>query len=465
MPHGHYRARRGIGNIIAGVVFIFLLVFTIGQLYAFSLAQLDEYNTAFERMLLTDVDRTNEKLAITSLNVDFATNTVTKVTVSNTGTLTARIVSLWVILPTTNSHTRSSQNVFVPAAGSADITVSIPATQPITLRVVSERGNSATVSMLSAQDNSAVLTTQLTLVPPNPVTQNTLIANFIVTNNLVSGQAVYNLKPDMQVLQAGVPCTLTTTPVSCKLVSGPTPSSFNLLLPGSTVAFQWIYQLNTTVPDATATFTTSYESPFSGALPSQTASATATVRQVGGAPLGASSLSSIVGALTIDITSFQFAKVQAGSLCWKTGFQIKGSDSTVLRVKVTNIGSTTVTLNQNSEFVVLRATTGGGGQLQPLEFFIASGAQVTGGLPAPVAMPNGGGVTVVPGQTVALYLGSDSQTSSVAPILPPPNNRLFTFFVLLGTQTGSITTFGQSIPFVGLSITNQDPAGCFSGPY
>lgn len=266
------------------------------------------------------------------------------------------------------------------------------------------------------------------------------------------------------------PCNPASVPVTCTYVSGPNPSSVSFLAFGGTAVIQWIYVITTTVPDLPISIASSYVKlnttglVTSPATQNQAPTSTATVRSPGGASSSAGqNIPTILGSLVLSYTSFQYAKVGTGGqppVCWKAGYQPKGSDTTVFRVSVTNVGSTTIMLTQDSEYVSLKAATGGGGQLSPTEWFIAQNAQASGGVIAPVAYSGGPPVTIAPGQATYVYFGSTTQNSATAPALPASGARLFTFIILFGTQTGLITNFGESIPFVGLTTTSSDPAGC-----
>ncbi len=655
--------RRGIGNVIAAAVMVFLVVFTISQLYVYNLDKLDDYNRVAANVFNNLSQKQNERISISNVQLDVTTGPNIKVTlsVSNTGGLTSHIVAIWFDNAdvSLNQHVRcvkgscgwsSGTDLFVGqgltlTTPTFDTGIPIiPTPNPkIVVKVITDLGNSVSVTLLppsqSGTSSQTLATTSLTLVPPNPITSNNIVAILTVTNTNALGVAFTSITPDLCIAQgvtppsgsavtsgtatsatgttlsdtgaswtanqwtsyivkitsgtgvgqsrtinsntgnqltinspwttnpiagslysiytinvschsntqvtgtAVLPFTPTTlhdsgkswgvnqwsgnllvitagtgngqsrqiasntadmltvntawtttpdatsqyavrtnfcnansgttsdSPVSCSKVQGPIPAGLTFLPAGGSIIFQWTYLVQSTSPDAPITFTGSYVNitTTTGLLISQIPSQTATIRQVGGtSSQGGQGIANFLGFLTIDITSFQYAKVSSGLVCWKTGFQPKGGENTVFRVHMTNIGSATITLNQDSEFVNLKASTGGGGQLQPQEYFIALGAQVSGGVIQPVALLGGGGVTITPGQTVAVYFGSSTQNGASAPSLPASGNRLFTFFVLLGT----VTSFGESIPFVGLSTASSDPAGCFgtptnpsSGPY
>lgn len=264
--------------------------------------------------------------------------------------------------------------------------------------------------------------------------------------------------------------TTTTSPVACTLVQGPSPSSVSFLQPGGSITFQWIYAVESIVPDSPVTFTASHVNigTTDGLLASQIPAQTATVRQVGGTcSQSEGGISSILDSLSIDISSFQFSKVDTGDVCWKTGFSIKGGDRSVIRVAMTNIGTNTVTLHENTDFVM---TEGGG----TTNFYLATGAIVAGGGGGSIdyLAVTSAGIVISPGATVPVYLGAPSPSlsppaSGNAEQIPAANKQFFTFFILLGDQSDGVTTtsFGQSIPFIGLQTVTTDPSGCFSGAY
>ncbi len=63
------KQRKGIGTVIATVIFIFIMLFTVGNLYMWYFSKLDEYNRAVEEMMEEDIKRQSENLQIS--NVEF----------------------------------------------------------------------------------------------------------------------------------------------------------------------------------------------------------------------------------------------------------------------------------------------------------------------------------------------------------------------------------------------------------
>ena len=62
------RGKRGIGNVIATALFIFLMIFILSNLYMWYFSQLDEYNRAVEEMHEEDLKRLSENLSISNIN-------------------------------------------------------------------------------------------------------------------------------------------------------------------------------------------------------------------------------------------------------------------------------------------------------------------------------------------------------------------------------------------------------------
>jgi len=472
--------RRGIGNVIATAIMIFLIVFTVSQLYVYNIDQFDNYTQQAEAAVNISANKANERLTLLNVKLDVTTDPtdiLATLTISNTGGITSHVVSIWFnnLDVSTAAHKRIAEDVFIGQSLSAtlsnlDTGIAIAFPAKMGVKVVTELGNSVSAQLLppglAGTTPDTLATVQLIVIPPNPITTNNVGVVLTVTNNNNLGVAFTSLTPSLCVFQGTVapsPCVTTvssiSTPVKATLLDGPSPSSLSFLPFGSTVVFQWTYEVETVTPDASITFMASYVvlSLWPGLVQSQAPTKVVTVRQVGGTSAqSGQGFSSLLGSLVIDITSFQFAK-NDGGLCWKTGFQPKGGDTTVFRVHMTNIGSTTVTLTKDSEFVSAKAATGGGGQLQPTEWFIATGAMLSGVTIAPIAFVSP--LSILPGQTVAVYFGSASQASGTAVSLPASGSRLFTFMIMLGTQ-GAGSSFGQSIPFVGLSTTGADPTGC-----
>ena len=67
MPASH--GRRGLGTVVATILFIFIMLFTVSNLYMWYFNELDKYNRAVEQMHEEDLKRLSENLQIH--NVDF----------------------------------------------------------------------------------------------------------------------------------------------------------------------------------------------------------------------------------------------------------------------------------------------------------------------------------------------------------------------------------------------------------
>src|SRR5574340_1013354 len=91
--------RRGIGTVIASAVMIFLMVFTIGQLYIYSIDELDNYNRVASQAFATQSQKLNEHLSIQSVTLDtsgtIGQDILTTAVISNTGGTTSQIVDVW----------------------------------------------------------------------------------------------------------------------------------------------------------------------------------------------------------------------------------------------------------------------------------------------------------------------------------------------------------------------------------
>lgn len=249
--HGSYKRRnKGIGNVIATIIFVFLMIYTIGQLYIFSFNLNDDYYHLAGHKFEEQLKKSSEKVSIT--NIDLTANGLLRpsLTVSNSGGETATLVSLWLINVTDNDHKRFNISTIVAAGGAVSgIGPSLYLRQgkSYTFRVVSERGNAASASMIPASGSR--LDGLLTCTPCNPITGNNITLVYFVKNNVTGADFVYNFLPQITLnLGAGASATI---------VSGPTPPSAESLHRDESALFKWIYFVTGT-PDSAITFNATY---------------------------------------------------------------------------------------------------------------------------------------------------------------------------------------------------------------
>ncbi len=225
--------RHGIGNVIAAAIMVFLLIFTVSQLYVYNLDKLDDYNRVAAQMLNTSGQRGNERISITNaqLDVSSATTKVT-LTITNTGGTTTHIVDVW--MDDVTDSTRPHQHCFKASSScnwSTELYVgsglslampqldsNMPTNHVITVKVFTELGVSTSVQLLppglAGTQSNLLATTQMTLVPPNPITSNDIITLLTITNTNSLGVAFTSLTPDICLVQGN------TVPLISTVASG-----------------------------------------------------------------------------------------------------------------------------------------------------------------------------------------------------------------------------------------------------
>ncbi len=261
--------RRGIGNVIATIVFIFLLIFMTGNMMVWSILQFSDYQNVVQEMNELDSLRLGERIEISDATIDSSSRL--SVTVTNTGGSTAHIVSLWVIneTATPNEHLHFTQDVYI-SRGASDSSISTSGTVKLnttyTIRVVTELGNIVSFKLYRLFDINLRLT--LTINPPTVIDEHDVSLSLFVTNNQTGSGAVYGIEPyepDVNIWNG----TATVTKMS-----GPSPSSIATLTNSETAVFEWIYTIAGNA-GTMITFNTTY-------IPRVDNNATATVQIVTG---------------------------------------------------------------------------------------------------------------------------------------------------------------------------------------
>lgn len=389
------KKRRGIGTVIASAVMIFLMVFTIGQLYIYSIDELDNYNRAASVAYATQSQKLNEHLSIQSVTLD-TSGTVSQdilatVVISNTGGATSQVADVWFdnADTSTNLHTVVPQtNVFIGRGlaltlSNLDTGIGYTVVAKIKMSVITVLGN--TVSALLLPPGEAGTTSQtlasvsLVINPPNPITTNDISVVLTVTNNNGLGAAFTNLTPDICLVQGTqtfptlssintcktllTQCAVLSFPVTCSSISGfsnPTPASVSFLPYGSTATFQWLFLVNAIIADQPITVLASYESLSTGffisaTLP-QAVSLSITVRSPGGA--SGSSGGNFLNAFGSLVNYFNSFQASQSSGVWVVGTALTSGSNTVFRMNITNLSPNVITFNSNSEILVMDSKTG-----------------------------------------------------------------------------------------------------------
>jgi len=343
------RQRRGVGTVIATVIFIFVFIFTMGQLYVWYLNQLDDYNAVVDRMRDSDAARLNEAISISSVSI--TTGNALTIQVVNRGSATAHIVSLWVIDETANpdTRTRTSVDVYVPAAGTNTVSGTGTFGHILSLKVVTELGTvvSHRIAPASGIGNLAM---SLVASPPTVVEKHSVALSLFVTNNNTSYDSLYDLKitpaSDISYTYSSTGESISLTPPSVTTVSS--------ILKGETVVFTWLYTINAAAPGETFTF----KGRYTGA----SSFASVAVKVV--TPFGtdtSSSIQNILGSVRAVHGSLQWAirnpKTQTSGFTWNSGWQVNKADYLVFRINLTNDGAQNVRLSADTAFYLQRLET------------------------------------------------------------------------------------------------------------
>lgn len=233
----HKRKHRGIGNVIASMIFIFLLIFMTGNLMVWSILQFSDYQTVVQEMNSYDMLSNGEVISISGAKL--SSSNYLDLTVSNTGRSTAHIVSLWIINESSSVADAKqyyfAQNKFINTGQSVSgigSSVYLNPTMKYTFRILSELGNIASYQLIPV--SQAIMKLDTTINPPTTISDHDVFVHLIVTNDLSISGAVYNLIPIPEPTYTiyNHPAT-----VDCQ---DPTPASVDTLPSGSTAIFDWL---------------------------------------------------------------------------------------------------------------------------------------------------------------------------------------------------------------------------------
>lgn len=215
------RSRRGQATAIGAVLFLSLIVLMA--------AFLTEVYQIQDRMQRLDNERLQEHVVITAAYLNSEEQLVLNVT--NQGSVTAKLVRLWVINQTNNEHfSFNFSNLYIaPGMSVSNVTdVMLMSGKDYAVRVVTERGNVASYNIVASVKARLSIIASSTNYIGNNVT-----VVFCVTNNDTSGNNLYDLEPIMSVSPAP----------SLQLLEGPTPSKVELLPAGSSAYFVYVYKV------------------------------------------------------------------------------------------------------------------------------------------------------------------------------------------------------------------------------
>ncbi len=415
----------------------------MGQLYVWYLNQLDDYNSMIDKMRELDSRRSDEGISISGVSVSIAN--VLTITVTNSGGVTSRIVSLWVIdeSVTPNTHTRSSVDVYVSTGGTGTVTGTATYGNRLTLRLVTELGSIVSQRIAPA---STVTNLRMTLVasPPTVLGKHDVGVTLYVFNNNTSYDSLYNLQIDPSTANTSstdISNTYTGTGGSI-ILTPPTTTTISSLRSGETAVFTWTYQINLATPDQTFTF----KGRYTGA----SAHATSTAQVV--TPFGTTTdtdLASVFGSVRMVYGSMQWAIrspiSQTSGFTWNSNWQVDKDDYLVIRISITNDGTQSITLAQDTAIYIQRLETSG---FAPFYIVKESGGTISTYDGSVVLQANSA-------NTVTVYFAVDKAGDN--PTSGGNSQRLGnagTYIAFLGTfGTRGATPYAQTIPFQAFTAT------------
>ena len=218
------RSRRGQASAIGAVLFLALLVLMVAFVQEVYLTQVN--------MNQVDTERIQENITITSAYINSDGHLVFNV--ANRGSNTANLARLWIINQTDNQHFHFPfSNYYVePGATISNVTsVVLTLGQNYAIRVVTERGNIASYNLVPS------LRARIQIISPSYnaslLMGSNVTVTLCITNNDTSDSNIYNLQPVLSVDPAP----------SLSLVSGPSPDKVELLPPGDSAFFSYVYNV------------------------------------------------------------------------------------------------------------------------------------------------------------------------------------------------------------------------------
>lgn len=234
---GLARRKRGLSSVV-GAIFLVLIIVMGFNLITLSMSYYDEYSAVLSERSRVEWERINERIEL----VDFAIDSGKfNLTLQNTGSLTVRLVRLWVTNETASPqwHDKFDIDYYVASKGvvtnigqSLDLYANSSA--GYVFKVVTERGSMS--SFRTVPPSEVVASMSLHVLSPAPVNGTDVEVIFVVTNNATGVDALYNLIPQLNIT---VPSTANAT-----LENGPEPSLLEVLPRGSSAFFRWIYDVS-----------------------------------------------------------------------------------------------------------------------------------------------------------------------------------------------------------------------------
>lgn len=344
------RKRSGIGNVIASMIFIFLVIFMTGNLLVWSILQFSDYQNIVQDMNSHDLLSLGENVVISGAMLDSSDNL--DITVSNNGRSTAHIVSLWIINETSSDSSEKyyhfTQNIFLSSGNSLSgigSSIKLNSTMKYTFRIITELGNIASYQIIPVSE--AVMKVDVTINPPTVISEHDVFVHMIITNNMSGTGSVYNIVPDLLL----DPLTFLPYKVlnlsSSATCASPTPLSVNSLPSGSTAIFDWLCTIDGQSGSAIQ-FNASYVNAPVGVWNNDSL-----LIVTGGGRSNSSSYSAVAGDVFMDFKSIQWSirnnqKDDGPFSSWESNWQIDRTKFLVFKVNITNRGDDALTLAEET---------------------------------------------------------------------------------------------------------------------
>ncbi len=285
------KSRKGLSTVIGAVFFVIIFSSSIAYV-AYSMDLIDTLSKSVGVKQSLEIDRANEEFEITKVQL---VNNKFNITVQNIGNIPINITRLWTenVTATDWVSKHDINKIVTPGVTTTNIGQNIALTALDTvgydMKLVTERGTVNTFSINSV--NQAPLDLKFHALPDLVPTGFTTILLLTVRNDLPNSNLLLNLEPNdlgvSSVCEQSLLC-------SESKVSGPFPTSIDILRPGDIGTFKWIYQLNGRVDDIW-TFTGSLKNGVAG----NTVTVTSAIQEIESSNIAGQSLSTL--GLSADI--------------------------------------------------------------------------------------------------------------------------------------------------------------------
>lgn len=356
--------RRGLHTIIGAVFFVLVMGSTIGYV-TYSMDLIDNLANQVDVKQDLNLNRQSEQLKVSNVRID---NNEFNLTVTNTGSLPINITSMWAKNMTdplfnqtkyqVNKLVFPGQSVYNIGQGTGLVAMN---SSSYLLKLVTERGNVASTQLLSAI--SQPLDMKLYVTPSSPVSTSNVTLLYAVKNNLTEGKIIQSLTPKL-----ATPTVTGSATATWK--QGPIPASVDSLPPGEMALFEWTYFVEGNDGDKI-----NYNATIANAVQGNFATDSTEILVP---PISNSAINEVlggsVGIISMDFDSFQVCKPSTQictslSIEWQRAWLMDVSSNYIWRMNLTNNGIEDILLDKYSALLVLKAQSGGGGNIAKA-FFI-----------------------------------------------------------------------------------------------